>query len=177
MTNLAARYARDIYMATKTKSTTTDKTTRKKSSLRSASDRSASPKTTLTKPQPVDQSEIHLVQGKGSKGKGGDPGGHYWHIHVRETRAGFVFINWIDQKPFGTHASIQIKINTKLQNRGIGRVAYRLACEKSTYDTVFAHMRKSNLASKRAAEAAGFQVVSKDKISQLAMVWKRSSVE
>jgi len=165
------------YMAIKTKRTTVEKTTRKKSSLQSASERSASLKATVTKPQPVDPSEIHLVQGKGSKGKGGDPGGHYWHIYVRETRAGFVFINSIDEKPFGKHASIQIKINTKLQNRGIGRVAYRLACEKSTYDTVFAHMRKSNLASKKAAEAAGFQVFRDHEISQLAMVWKRSSVE
>lgn len=131
----------------------------------------------MTKPKPIDFSKIRLVQGKGSKGKGGDLGGFYWHIYISDTRAGFVFINWIDESPFGEHASIQIKINTKLQNLGIGRVAYRLACEESNYDRVFAHMRKSNVASKLSAEAAGFQVIENSEIPQLAMVWNRPSTE
>jgi hypothetical protein len=140
----------------------------------SHSSRSTPIKKGLTKPEPVDPSKIRLVEGKGTKGKGGDPGGHYWHIYVSDTRAGFVFINWDDQKSFGGHASIQIKINIKQQNRGIGRVAYRLACEKSSYDTVFAHMRKSNPASRRAAELAGFQeFIGKNKIRQFCMVWRR----
>jgi RimJ/RimL family protein N-acetyltransferase len=125
----------------------------------------------------LDPRKIHLVQGKGTKGKGGDAGGYYWHIHVDETRAGFVFINWIDEEPIGEHASIQIKVNKNLQNRGIGRVAYQLACEESHYDTVYAHMRKSNVASRKAAENAGFKVLENDKIPQLVMFWNRKKVE
>jgi hypothetical protein len=35
-------------------------------------------------------------------------------------------------------------------------MGYRIACENSQYDVVYAHMRKSNIASRRAAEEAGF---------------------
>ena len=164
-------------MVEKTKRATTKQTTKKKSASSVDSGQSVLRKAPATKPEPTDSSEIYLLQGKGSKGKGGDKGGHYWHIYTNDTRAGFVFINWIDEEPFGKHASIQIKINAKFQNRGIGQTAYRLACEKSGYDTIFAHMRKSNLASKKAAEAAGFQAVNSSEISQLVMVWNRSAAE
>lgn len=44
----------------------------------------------------------------------------------------------------------------KSQGKQIGRIAYRLAAEASKYDTIYAHMRKSNIASQQAAEKAGF---------------------
>lgn len=160
-------------MVEKAKKVTAKRSSKKKSASKGTSGKPTSKKTIVTKPEPINVSEIHLLQGKGSKGKGGDKGGHYWHIYVNDIRAGFVFINWIDEQPFGEHASIQIKVNTKFQNQGIGRVAYKLACEASQYDTVFAHMRKSNIASKKAAEAAGFQVVTDNDIPQLAMIWNR----
>jgi hypothetical protein len=123
--------------------------------------------------EPVNPENVRLVQGKGSKGRGGSPGGSYWHIYVGEERAGYVFINVIDETPFGKHASIQISVNAKHRNRQIGRVAYRLACEQSEHDEVVAHMRKSNLASKRAAEEAGFKVIEDASIPQLALIWRR----
>ena len=77
--------------------------------------------------EPVNPGSVRLVPGKGSKGRGGDAEGSYWHIYVRKERAGYVFINVINEPPFGQHASIQIKVNAKHRNRHIGRVAYRLA--------------------------------------------------
>lgn len=144
-----------------------------KERTRLPSTQSASKKVSITQDEKISVSAVHLLEGKGSKGKGGDKGGFYWHIHIENARAGFVFINWINEMPFGEHASIQIKINARFQNRGIGRIAYRLACEASGYDTIFAHMRKSNIASRKAAEAAGFQIISNREVSQLAMVWNR----
>ncbi len=123
--------------------------------------------------EPVNPEDIHLVQGKGSKGRGGDPGGAYWHINVVDQRVGCVYINVIDEAPFGRHASLQIKVNVQHQGRHIGGVAYRKACEQSEHNEVIAHMRKSNIASRRAAEAAGFQVVEDTSIPQLAMIWRR----
>lgn len=38
----------------------------------------------------------------------------------------------------------------------IGRIAYQYCCELSRHDVVYAHMRKSNTASRKAAEHAGF---------------------
>lgn len=138
---------------------------------------SAKPKvrkqTTKVRREPVNPESVRLVQGKGSKDRGGGSGGSYWHIYVGEERAGYVFINVIDELPFGQHASIQISVNAKHCNRRIGRVAYRLACEQSEHDEVVAHMRKSNLASKRAAEEAGFTVVEDENIPQMAMIWRR----
>lgn len=138
---------------------------------------SAKPKvrkqTTKAQREPVTPESVHLKQAKGSKNRGGGPGGNYWHIFVGEERAGYVFINVIDELPFGQHASIQISVNAKNRNKHIGRVAYRLACEQSKHDKVVAHMRKSNLASKRAAEEAGFQVVEDENIPQMAMIWRR----
>ena len=118
---------------------------------------------------------VTLSEGKGSKGTGGGAGGHFWHIFCDEKRAGRVFVNLIDEEPFGKHASVQIYLNKQSQGKGIGRVAYRLACESSKYDEVYAHMRKSNEASKRAALAAGFEIIDHDKVDQLAMRWRRQS--
>lgn len=122
---------------------------------------------------PVPADTVALVAGKGSKSSGGGPGGSYWHIHVGEQRAGKIFINVIDESPLGQHASIQIFLNQRSQGRRIGRVAYRLACEACGHDTVYAHMRKSNVASRRAAEEAGFVADETPGHTQLVMVWRR----
>lgn len=131
-----------------------------------------------TSPLPTVKAEdVRLEKGKGTKLRGSGPGGSYWHILVGEERVGRIYINIIDQQPFGTHPSIQIFLNKDQRGRNIGRVAYRLACEASGCDKVFAHMRKSNIASKRAAEEAGFSVVEHDSVPQLAMVWVRKSIQ
>ena len=117
------------------------------------------------------ESEISLRAGKGSPGTGGDPGGRYWHIDLKGQRVGRVFINVIDEPPQGVHPSIQIFVNKDQQGRGIGTVAYRLACEASGYDQVYAHMRRSNAPSRKAATAAGFAPVDDPGNKQLTMVW------
>jgi RimJ/RimL family protein N-acetyltransferase len=116
-----------------------------------------------------------LKRSKGKRERGGSPGGEAWKIEVNGKRAGVVFINLIDEPPIGRHASIQIYLNTPSQGRGIGRLGYRKACEASTYQTIHAHMRKSNAASRRAAEAAGFEDVTPSDVNQLIMVWRHRS--
>lgn len=123
----------------------------------------------------VSPKEITLLRGKGTPKRGGGPGGEAWSILCGQTRAGRIFINWIDEPPLGPHASIQIYLNRQSQGRGIGRVAYRLASLESQYDTVYAHMRKSNEPSKRAAAAAGYVDVSPPTYSQHLMRWTRTS--
>jgi hypothetical protein len=147
------------------------KTARRRPVKRSASAQDRRPAKRLER---VDPAIMRLEAGKGSADRGGGPGGHYWHIHLGETRVGHVYINMLDEAPFGEHASIQIHINQTHRGRGIGSVAYRLACEQSGNDEVIATMRKSNLASQRAAAQAGFKVIEDMKIPQLAMRWTRS---
>ena len=124
---------------------------------------------------PIDPASIRLLAGKGTPQRGGGPGGFYWHIYADQERAGNVFINLVDHPQFGRHASLQIQIHKRFHGRHIGRVAYRLACERSSYDTVYAHMRKSNLPSRKAAEAAGFRIVQSKRDPQLSMVWHRGA--
>lgn len=124
---------------------------------------------------PVDPAAVFLVRTKGSPGRGGDPGGESWRIDADGKRAGIIFINLIDEPPIGVHPSVQIYLNTASQGRRIGRIAYRRACEESAYDQIFAHMRKSNIASRRAAEEAGFIDVTPPGHIQLIMQWQRPS--
>lgn len=121
----------------------------------------------------VDPDEVRLVRGTGSTGRGGGTGGGFWHIYVGDTRAGSIYINVIDEPPLGPHASIQIRVNQSWQGRGVGRIAYRLASEASDHDIVYAHMRKSNLASRAAATHAGYTPIHDETVRQLIMIWKR----
>lgn len=151
------------------------KTPVRKPSRRSAPKRpTPKPKTSPAPGAPrVSPEQIELVRTKGTTARGGGPGGEAWRIDVAGKRAGIVFINWIDEPPVGRHASIQIFLNKASQGRGIGREGYRRAAIASAYDLIYAHMRKSNLASRRAAEAAGFVEDARAGYPQLLMVWRR----
>ncbi len=117
--------------------------------------------------------EVELERGKGSKKTGGGPGGFFWKIMYKEKSAGKVFINWIDIEPVGKHASIQIFLNKGSQGKHIGRIGYERACDLSEYGEVYAYMSKKNLASYKAAIAAGFKERKIAGISQRLMRWVR----
>lgn len=122
---------------------------------------------------PVDAGLIHLVRSRGTPKRGGGQGGEAWTIEAAGERAGTVFINMIDEPPLGSHASLQIFLNRESQGRQIGRHAYRAACLASQYDVIYAHMRKSNIASRRAAEEAGFEDVTPKDHTQLILRFVR----
>lgn len=122
----------------------------------------------------VEPSDVRLKAGKGSAGRGGGANENYWHIYLDETRVGYVYINIVNKQPFGEHASIQIHINQKHRARGIGSVAYRLACEESDHSVVYAKMRKANVGSQKAAERAGFKAVENIEYLQTALCWHRT---
>ena len=111
--------------------------------------------------------------GKGTKNNAGMPGGFYWHIILDDNKIGKVFINYI---PKVKEAHIQIFINKKNIGRGIGRVAYEYACKKSKYNRIYAFMRKNNIASKMAAQYAGFKIVPAI-ANQIVMVWTRNNFD
>lgn len=137
------------------------------------------PKPKVTKPlkggPKIEPGEVELMQKPGPKGKGDGHGGEFWEVVVNGERAGEVFVNVIDEPPIGIHASMQIFLNQADQGKGVGRVAYRMAAEASRHDPIYLHMRKSNLASKLAAEAAGFQDAAVPGVSQLLLKRSRAS--
>lgn len=104
--------------------------------------------------------KITLKKGHGSSSRGGGQGGFYWHIHYQSKRRGCAFINLVDREPFGTHPSMQVFVNKKDQNMGIGREAFKQGCELSGYPVVYAYTAKKNAASIKAACAAGFAILS-----------------
>jgi RimJ/RimL family protein N-acetyltransferase len=124
---------------------------------------------------PIDPSAVTLRKGKGSAERGGSRGGTYWHIEADGRRVGYIFINLIADEDLGDHPSIQIHLNTSMRGRGIGTAAYRMASQESEYDAIYAHMRKSNLASIKAALGAGYEILELPSASQLTMVWHRAA--
>lgn len=128
------------------------------------------------RPKPaVTPGSVRLEPGKGSPGRGGGRGGQYWHIFEDSQRAGCVWVDKVDDEHLGTHASLTIELNQSSRGRGIGRLAYRLAAEASGYEEVWLHMRKSNIASRKSAEHAGFAVVDILGQRQLTMRWRRAN--
>lgn len=122
----------------------------------------------------VESERVALVAKRGRKGKGDKPGGEYWEVQLDGKRVGEVFINLIDEQPIGVHASLQIFLNVKDQGKGVGRIAYRMAAEASQHDMIYLHMRKSNDASRIAAQVAGFTDVSPAEVTQLILKRDRS---
>ncbi|MUI84134.1 GNAT family N-acetyltransferase [Pseudomonas aeruginosa] len=135
------------------------------------------PKPRIVKPKiaaaKVSPNEVQLISVAGTQGKGKGPGGEKWRIEVGGIRAGEIFINVIDEPPIGRHASLQIYLNIKSQGRGIGRVAYAKACSLSAHDIIYAHMRRSNIASRTAAQVAGFIDATPTGFTQLILCWVR----
>lgn len=128
-----------------------------------------------SKLDPVDPIDIELTRSRGSKLRGGMLGGEAWIVKVKGKRVGSAFINIAEDQYRGKHASFHIFLNKPSQGRMIGRVAYKLACENSQYDIIYAHMRKSNVASQKAALYAGFVDVTSPSESQLVLVWNRQA--
>jgi RimJ/RimL family protein N-acetyltransferase len=97
-----------------------------------------------------------------------------WNILADGKRAGNVHIGKDTSRADDSRDWITIHVNQALRGKGVGTEAYRQACEQSGLPIVYAHMRKSNLASRRAAEKAGFQVIEDDQVKpQLCLIWVR----
>lgn len=94
---------------------------------------------------------------------------YYWVIFCNDVRAGKVFI---DKDSLGDF-QLQIFLNKKHQGKGIGRIAYSLACQKSGHDKIYVHIRKGNIASIKSAEYAGFRKLDGRKGSQQVMIWNK----
>ena len=118
----------------------------------------------------VGEKDVVLKIGKGSQESGGMQGGFFWQIYHKEERAGKVFINYDINR---SQAEIQIFINQKSQGKGIGRVAYKKACDSSQYTEIYATMKKSNIASLKAAFAAGFRTIPSES-NQVQMLWSKT---
>lgn len=116
---------------------------------------------------------IELTSVPGSRERGGGSGGEAWIILADAKRAGIAYINIVDDPLRGNHPSFHIFLNQPSQGRQIGRIAYQRCCELSRYDVIYAHMRKSNTASRKAAEYAGFVEATAPEDSQLVLVWCR----
>lgn len=125
------------------------------------------------KKEKILESDVELIEGKGTKKHGGGKRGYYWHVYYKGKRAGRVYINWVEPKSGTGFASITVELNQNSRGKGIGTVCFQRACELSRYDEVFAEMRKSNIASQIAAKRGGFKPVKGYKGGQMRMVWRR----
>lgn len=122
---------------------------------------------------PVASSDIELVRTKGTRLRGGRVGGEAWIVMAEGKRVGSAYINVIEDSIRGLHASFHVFLNRPSQGRQIGRRVYQIGCANSQHDVVYAHMRKSNIASRNAAFHAGFTNATALEDSQLVLVWHR----
>ncbi len=125
------------------------------------------------RPAVAPEDVVLIARPSPGEGRGGGPGGFAWDIRAGGEMAGEVFINRVAEGPHEGQAFVEIYLNRENQGRKIGRVAYRLAAEFSGYDRVYAVMRKSNNASWRAAEEAGFSDITPPGGRQKVMAWSR----
>jgi L-amino acid N-acyltransferase YncA len=125
---------------------------------------------------PIDPSFVELIPASGSRRRGGGPVGEAWIVKAHGKRAGTAYINIVEDLFRGKHASFHIFLNKTNQGRKIGRRAYQLACTYSQYSTIYAHMRKSNIASYKAAIYAGFVDATLPGEKQLVLAWSRHSI-
>jgi RimJ/RimL family protein N-acetyltransferase len=100
----------------------------------------------------------------------------YWHIFCNGKRAGRAFIVVQDAGSPRPDASITIELNAASRGRGIGTVAFRKASELSGYTEVYASIAKGNIASRIAAERAGFTALPESPNRELVMVWRRPKI-
>lgn len=97
----------------------------------------------------------------------------YWHVLFQGKTAGHAFIDIVVHENGEMDPSITVELNRASRGRGIGTLAFRLACEASNLKRVYASIRKTNLASRIAVERAGFQFLSKDSSGSLTYEWVR----
>lgn len=124
---------------------------------------------------PVREDDIKLISTSGTRNKGEGPGCEAWIVMAEGKRAGVAYINLIDDHIRGLHPSFHVFLNRPSQGRQIGRTVYKQCCLLSKYDVIYAHMRKSNTASRKAAEYGGFIDVTDRSDSQFVMVWHRKN--
>ncbi|HET9895052.1 MAG TPA: GNAT family N-acetyltransferase [Streptosporangiaceae bacterium] len=131
---------------------------------------------TIRRNQPSEKSikavDVRLTPGHGSKGRGDGPGGEFWHIYNGYQRVGSIWINQIHDDDLGSYAGMTIELNKNSRGKGIGRRAYGLATHASKRDEIWLHMRRTNAASRKAAEYAGFTEIHIPGARQLVMRWR-----
>ncbi|WP_349677906.1 MULTISPECIES: GNAT family N-acetyltransferase [unclassified Pseudomonas] len=147
----------------------------KQSNHRAAPRKTPKPPTVMAKSKlgPVALESVEFVRTPGTRARGYGPDGEAWIILAEGKRAGTAYINIVEDTVRGKHASFHVFLNRPSQGRQIGRAAYRLCCLQSQHNVIYAHMRKSNIASRKAAEHAGFVEASSAHDAQLVMVWHR----
>lgn len=115
--------------------------------------------------------DVKLISGRKLKIEGGDR--LYWRVLFMDEAAGHVTITCL-RSDDSIDASIDVQLNQQSRGRGIGTIVFRQACEMSGLDEVAAAIRKSNLASRLAAERAGFVLQHEQSRGELLMIWRRA---
>jgi|SRR6185437_14293390 len=114
----------------------------------------------------VDESQVSVEKMASKKFEG-------WRIKLEGTVCGHVkFIPRVDEI-FKRHVTVDIQIPKPQQGRHIGRYALQKAVVASGCSLFVAHLRKSNIASKKVLLAAGFKEVVFPLGNQLCMSFKK----
>lgn len=96
-----------------------------------------------------------------------------WHVNYEGKRAGKVTIQYNENDRKAEKGSIYVHLNKASRGRGIGTIAFRRASEMSGSDEVTATIAKKNIASRIAAERAGFAEAGRAASGELVLKWRK----
>jgi RimJ/RimL family protein N-acetyltransferase len=97
----------------------------------------------------------------------------YWHIRVDASEVGHAYVDIIPAEGRDQRASVTVLLNAKSRGLGIGTIAFRRAAELSGCDKVYAIIAKLNVASRVAAQRAGYQPIPDQPSGQLTLIWEK----
>lgn len=95
-----------------------------------------------------------------------------WKVLLDDEACGFVKFHPKVDEIFKKHVTVDFAIPKAKRGMHIGRFALRKAIIASIHQLFVAHLRKSNLPSKKALEAVGFEEA-KDDSKQLCMIYRK----
>jgi len=121
------------------------------------------------------RNRLGSVELRAGHGRNVVPYEQFWHVYSGGYRAGRVVIKDANHPTLGVHRSIDVHINAAARGQGIGTIVFRFAAELSGADQVYAHARRSNIASRSAARRAGYRDIIRPKSAQSTMLWERES--
>ena len=96
-----------------------------------------------------------------------------WHVFHEGKRAGRVAIVCHEKAGLPPGPTIDVQLNKNSQGRGLGTVVFRRAAELSKRPKILAVIARKNIASRLAAERAGYSQITDGANKDLVLVWRQ----
>ena len=139
----------------------------------SASESTSSKKPKRKKVKKIIESSAHVLESSVVVEKMASKKFEGWKIKLDGEPCGSIKFEPKVDKTFGKHVTFYFKVPKPKRGRHVGRFALAKAIDASKYNLFVGHLRKSNIASKKALSSVGFKEFKNPKGNQLCMVFRK----